>query len=215
MTDLLFGVDLTLHRYESPGDSWLRRGWCDSHTRRLFYRADTCAAWGSPAVDDAVIGNPPFVRYHDHRGMERKRSAAAALAQGVRLSGLASSWAALLVHSCSFLNPEGRVAMVLPAELMTVGYAEPIRRWLRSRFADVHLVLFEELQFTDAEEQVVLLVARGSGGCDAFSLHQVEMRASCSNFTPSMELRLRQEQRAMDRPSALDRATVAIPANYL
>ncbi|MGK2939016.1 MAG: N-6 DNA methylase [Solirubrobacteraceae bacterium] len=122
---------------------------------------------------DAVVGNPPFVRYHEHRGDTRKRSAAAALAQGVRLSGLASSWAALLVHACSFLKPDGRVAMVLPAELMTVGYAEPIRRWLRTRFAAVHLVLFEELQFNDAEEQVVLLVARGSGGCDAFALHQV------------------------------------------
>jgi len=63
--------------------------------------------------------------------------------------------------------------MVLPAELMTVGYAEPLRRWLRTRFAAVHLVLFEQLQFHDAEEQVVLLVARGSGGCDAFALHQV------------------------------------------
>lgn len=122
---------------------------------------------------DAVIGNPPFVRYHEHRGLTRRLSAAAALAQGVRLSGLASSWASLLVHACAFLKPDGRVAMVLPAELLTVGYAEPIRRWLRSRFAAVHLVLFEELQFQDAEEQVVLLVARGSGGCDAFALHQV------------------------------------------
>jgi L-serine dehydratase len=48
---------------------------------------------------DAVVGNPPFIRYQDHRGDARKRSAAAALAQGVRLSGLASSWAALLVHA--------------------------------------------------------------------------------------------------------------------
>jgi hypothetical protein len=122
---------------------------------------------------DAVIGNPPFVRYQQHKGDVRKRSAAAALAQGVRLSGLASSWAALLVHACGFLKPDGRVAMVLPAELLTVGYAEPLRRWLKRRFAAVHLVLFEELQFQDAEEQVVVLVARGSGGCDAFTLHQV------------------------------------------
>ena len=63
--------------------------------------------------------------------------------------------------------------MVLPAELLTVGYAEPIRRWLGQRFAAVHLVLFEELQFADAEEQVVVLAARGSGGCSALALHQV------------------------------------------
>jgi len=63
--------------------------------------------------------------------------------------------------------------MVLPAELLTVGYAEPVRQWLRRRFRAVHLVLFRELQFEDAEEQVVLLVARGTGGCDAFALHEV------------------------------------------
>lgn len=122
---------------------------------------------------DAVVGNPPFVRYHEHRGEARRLATVAALEQGVRLSGLSSSWAALLVHACAFLKPEGRVAMVLPAELLTVGYAEPIRRWLRERFAAVHLVFFESLQFHDAEEQVVLLIARGSGGCDAFALHQL------------------------------------------
>ncbi len=122
---------------------------------------------------DAVVGNPPFVRYQEHRGDVRRKAAAAALAQGVRLSGLASSWAALLVHSSSFLKPDGRIAMVVPAELLSVGYAEPIRQWLRRRFKSVHLVLFEKLQFADAEEQVVLLVARGTGGCNAFTLHEV------------------------------------------
>ena len=122
---------------------------------------------------DAVIGNPPFVRYQEHTGDERKRSIKAALAQGVRLSGLASSWAALVVHACAFLKPEGRLAMVLPAELLTVGYAEPIRRWLRRRFKAVHLVMFEQLQFDDALEKVVLLIARDSGGCNAFSLMPV------------------------------------------
>ena len=54
------------------------------------------------------------------------------------------------------------------------GYAEPIRRWLRQRFAAVHLVMFERLQFADASERVVLVIARGSGGCNAFSLLPVE-----------------------------------------
>ena len=123
---------------------------------------------------DAVIGNPPFVRYQEHRGDVRKRSVAAALAQGVRLSGLASSWAATLVHASAFLKPTGRLAMVLPAELLTVGYAEPIRRWLRRRFAVVNLVMFERLQFHDADENVVLLVAHGTGPCDSFCLFHVD-----------------------------------------
>lgn len=119
---------------------------------------------------DAVIGNPPYIRYQEHTGDVRKRARQAALEQGVRLSGLASSWAALMVHSSGFLKPDGRLAMVLPAELLTVGYAEPIRRWLRTRFGAVHLVMFDQLQFEDAMEKVVLLIARGTGGCNAFSL---------------------------------------------
>jgi adenine-specific DNA-methyltransferase len=122
---------------------------------------------------DAVIGNPPFVRYQLHAGKARSKSALAALRQGVRLSGLASSWAALVVHACAFLRPEGRLAMVMPAELLTVHYAEPVRRWLRRRFAKVNLVMFERLQFADALEKVVLVVAQGTGGCDAFSLYHV------------------------------------------
>lgn len=172
--DLLHGVDL----HEASRDHSRALLNAEGYDAQLvsgdFFAQPTPAQLGGrlPWMD-AVVGNPPFVRYHEHRGDARKLSAAAALAQGVRLSGLASSWAALLVHACSFLKPNGRVAMVLPAELMTVGYAEPLRRWLRTRFAAVHLVLFEQLQFHDAEEQVVLLVARGSGGCDAFALHQV------------------------------------------
>src|SRR5207249_10417918 len=121
-----------------------------------------------PAVD-AVIGNPPFVRYQQHVGEVRKASARAALHQGVRLSGLASSWAALAVHAGAFLKPDGRLAMVLPAELLTVAYAEPVRRWLRQRFGAVRIVLFERLQFHDALENVVLLMAEGTGGCDQFT----------------------------------------------
>ena len=72
--------------------------------------------------------------------------------------------------------------MVLPAELLTVGYAEPIRKWLRQRFAAVHLVMFERLQFEDAAERVVLVIARGSGGCNAFSLLPVEDAADLGSL---------------------------------
>jgi adenine-specific DNA-methyltransferase len=140
-----------------------------------FFKLITPAQLGG-AFDwqDAVVGNPPFVRYQEFGATERKRAAAAALAQGVRLNGLASSWAPLLVHAAGFLKPDGRLAMVVPAELLTVSYAEPVRRWLRGRFQNVSLVLFKELQFEHAEEQVVLLVAQGSGGCDAFTLHELD-----------------------------------------
>jgi len=137
---------------------------------------------------DAVVGNPPFVRYQNHRGEARKASLTAALRQGVRLSGLASSWASLLIHASSFLTPDGRLAMVLPAELLTVGYAEPVRKWLRRRFSSVKLIIFEKLQFEDALANVVLLLAQGTGGCDAFSLYFVDDAEDLEKIQPFDEM---------------------------
>ncbi len=175
ITAQLTGVDLHAPSLDASGALLREAGAGANLVRSDFFELATPAHLGDRVGwQDAIIGNPPFVRYQEHRGPVRKRSAAAALEQGVRLSGLASSWAATLVHASAFLRPSGRLAMVLPAELLTVGYAEPIRRWLRKRFAAVNLVMFERLQFHGADEKVVLLVAHGEGPCDSFCLFNVD-----------------------------------------
>lgn len=121
---------------------------------------------------DAVVGNPPYVRYQQFSGEARAKGLQAALAQGVRLTGLASSWAAFTIHAAQFLKPEGRLGLVLPAELLTVNYAAQVRRFLLKRFAKVRLVLFEELVFPGVLEEVVLLLAEGSGGAPSFEVYQ-------------------------------------------
>src|SRR5579871_5568024 len=50
---------------------------------------------------DAVVGNPPFIRFHRFAGSDRERALGRALESGVRLSKLASSWAPFLVHAMS------------------------------------------------------------------------------------------------------------------
>lgn len=81
-------------------------------------------------VYDAVIGNPPYIRYQDFSGTSRAKAAESALRAGVRLSRLASSWAAFVIHSALFLKPGGRLGLVLPAELMSANYAAPVRQFL-------------------------------------------------------------------------------------
>jgi adenine-specific DNA-methyltransferase len=122
---------------------------------------------------DAVIGNPPYVRYQDFTGAARVSGQARALAQGVRLSGLASSWAPFVVHAASFLAPGGRLGLVLPAELLSVNYAAAIRQFLLDRFGTVRLVMFEERVFPGVLEEVVLLLAEGVGPTDHFTVHQL------------------------------------------
>lgn len=124
---------------------------------------------------DAVIGNPPYVRYQDFSGEERARSQRAALAAGVPLTGLASSWAAFTVHAARFLRDGGRLGLVLPAELLHVNYASEVRRFLVERFATVKLVLFTERVFPGVQEEVVLLLAEGYNGTPGgfCELHEV------------------------------------------
>lgn len=171
----VFGVDVHPESLSASSDLLSDEGLDAQLHPADFFTIPSPVAQGStiPLVD-AVVGNPPFVRYQEHSGDTRRHAVQAALAQGVRLNGLASSWAAVLVHSSAFLKPDGRLAMVLPAELLTVHYAEPIRRWLRERFGSVTLVIFERLQFDGALEKVVLLLAHGRGGCESFSLAYVE-----------------------------------------
>jgi len=127
---------------------------------------------------DAIIGNPPYIRYHDFAGQDRLRARAAALRAGVRLTGLASSWAAFTVHAALHLKSGGRLGLVLPAELMTVNYAADVRQFLMDHFAAVRLVLFTERVFAGILEEVVLLLAdgydptgeHGTDHCDMFQV---------------------------------------------
>ncbi|HUZ88303.1 MAG TPA: N-6 DNA methylase [Candidatus Acidoferrales bacterium] len=183
--DQVFGVDLHGESLEETARLLEEEGLDANVVASDFFElAPPSELFSSFGPFDAVIGNPPFVRYQQHIGQARRLSAQAALRQGVRLSGLASSWAALPVHAGAFLVPEGRMAMVLPAELLTVGYAEPVRQWMRRRFASVKLVFFERRQFADALENVVLVLAQGSGGCDAFSLYYVHDGEDLNRIQP-------------------------------
>ena len=127
-----------------------------------------------PPQCDAILGNPPYIRYQSFSGEFRLKSQQAALAQGVRLPGLASSWAAFVVHSARFLKKDGRLGLVLPAELLTANYAGPVRRFPMKRFASVRLVVFEERVFPDVLEEVVLLLAEGTGPTDHCDLYQAK-----------------------------------------
>ena len=112
---------------------------------------------------DAVIGNPPYVRYQAFSGESRSAAQRAALRAGVKLTNLASSWAAFTLHAALCVRDGGRLGLVLPAEILTVNYAAPVREFLMRSFRRVRLVLFSERVFPGVMEDVVLLLAEGRG----------------------------------------------------
>jgi adenine-specific DNA-methyltransferase len=153
----------------------------DIHVRDFFLHDE----FGSY---DAAVGNPPYVRYQDWSGEVRAKSREAALRAGVTLSALASSWAAFTVHSALHLRNGGRLGLVLPAELLTVNYAGPVRRFLMNHFSTVTLVLFEQRVFPGVDVEAVLLLADGydsdgKGGTDRMHLHQVRDAAGLQELS--------------------------------
>lgn len=112
------------------------------------------------------------MRYQAFHGEPRAKAQAAALKAGVRLSGLASSWAAFTVRCAQLVRPGGRLGFVLPGELLSTNYAGPVRRYLAERFASVRLIMFDERVFPGVLAEVVLLLAEGAGPTDCIKVSQ-------------------------------------------
>ncbi len=118
---------------------------------------------GDLPMADAVVGNPPFIRYQRFTGEARRTALRRAEEAGVRISRLASSWAPFLVHSIRFVKAGGRLAMVAPIELAHAGYARPVVDYLRRSFRSVEILTFSRKLFPRLSEDTVLVLASGRG----------------------------------------------------
>lgn len=118
---------------------------------------------GSVPLVDAIVGNPPYIRYHSFKGEARSKGLATAKAAGIKLTGLTSSWAPFMVHATRFLTSKGRLGMVVPAELLSVDYAAPIRQMLFEHFKDIIIISFEKRVFLEVLEDTAILLADKNG----------------------------------------------------
>lgn len=131
---------------------------------RIVKTSDFFAWWQEQkcASFDAVVGNPPFIRYQTFP--EPYRSLAMEIMKGLGLkpNKLTNIWVPFVVAAVAMLRPGGRLALVLPAELLQVTYAAQLRSFLTDRFARIDIVACNELFFEKAEQEVVLLLADGA-----------------------------------------------------
>lgn len=111
---------------------------------------------------DAVIGNPPFIRYQTFPEPNRSRAMALMAEQGLTPNRLTNIWVPFVVAAVAALRPGGRLGLVLPAELLQVTYAAQLRSFLTDRFSRIDIVACNELFFEKAEQEVVLLLADGA-----------------------------------------------------
>ena len=143
---------------------------------------------GSLQGVDLVIGNPPYIRYQEFSGGARQEALDRATKAGVQLNRLASSWAHFVAHTIPFLRPGGRLALILPAELIHTSYAAPLREHLRRSFAEVSVVSFRQAVFPEVQEEVVLLLASGKDQAPRhLRLTEVESSAELADLSVALE----------------------------
>ncbi|HEX3517951.1 MAG TPA: N-6 DNA methylase [Solirubrobacteraceae bacterium] len=116
---------------------------------------------------DAILGNPPYIRHHLLSEEMASRGRLGGQRLGIDLNGRSDAWAYFCAHLVRFLNPGGRLALVLPGSVLHADYARPLLDALAAEEGEVQLIRISERLFPGVQERTVLLLidrAKPSGG---------------------------------------------------
>lgn len=124
---------------------------------------------------DLVIGNPPFIRYQYYD--ESLQSLAADIFKKAKLkySKLTNAWVTFIIGSSLLLKEKGKIAFVVPADILQVSYAKQLRLFLINTFNQVNIISFEQLVFDDIQQEVVLLLCEKNGS-NRHNIDHVDVR---------------------------------------
>jgi adenine-specific DNA methylase len=112
---------------------------------------------------DAVIGNPPYISYHNMSPEQRRSVSEVLQGKDYELDSKSSLWAYFLMHSLSFLKPGGRVAWILPGSLLHAEYAGAVKEIISASFERSLIIQLGQRLFSTegTEESTVVLLAEG------------------------------------------------------
>jgi adenine-specific DNA-methyltransferase len=111
---------------------------------------------------DVVVGNPPFIRYQNWKAESQKLAFDIMQSAGLKPNRLTNAWVPFVLASSLLLSPNGKLAMVVPAELLQVKYAAQLRMFLSNFFEAITVLTFRKLVFPAIQEEIVLLLAERS-----------------------------------------------------
>lgn len=128
----------------------------------------------SGAPFHAIVGNPPYVRHHWLKDERRAVARRIAEESGQRLPETASLWAYFVLHALAFLEPGGRLAMLVPEAILQADYAASVRAALQQHFEKVRLIHLRQRLFHGTDEPVVVLAAERFGSPGALAVLSVD-----------------------------------------
>ncbi len=122
----------------------------------------------------AIVGNPPYVRHHWVKNQNRIAARRIAAECSVTLPETASLWAYFVLRATAFLEPGGRLALLVPEAILQADYAAAVRAALKTSFRRVRLIHLRERLFNDTKEPVVVVAGEGFGVAGSIEVHSVD-----------------------------------------
>ena len=136
-----------------------------SHFSKLTIHQADFLEWGLIQIInknqyfDAVLGNPPFIRYQYLPKAFQDFSESIFEALQVKFTKHTNAWVPFVLASIALLRPGGRLAMVIPSEIVHVTHAQGLRTFMGKHCKKVVLIDPQEIWFDGTLQGTVLLLA--------------------------------------------------------
>ena len=132
---------------------------------------DDFLGWALDAIKgrvrfDAILGNPPFIRYQYLAPLFQGRAERIFNVLNCKFTKHTNAWVPFVMASFALLRPGGRLAMVVPAEIIHVMHARSLRTYLGQTARRVIIVDPKEIWFSGTLQGAVLLLAEKRRGED-------------------------------------------------
>jgi adenine-specific DNA methylase len=108
---------------------------------------------------DAVVGNPPFIRYQYLDPGQQALAEHIFAKYRLHFTKHTNAWVPFVVASLALLRPGGRLAMVVPGELLHVLHAKSLRDFLLAECSRVLVIDPEHIWFSETLQGTALLLA--------------------------------------------------------
>lgn len=108
---------------------------------------------------DAVVGNPPFIRYQYLPQESQQKAEAIFKILGLPFTKHTNAWVPFVLASISLLKPGGRLGMIIPSEIIHVAHAQSLRTYLGTACSRLLIIDPEEIWFDGTLQGAVILFA--------------------------------------------------------
>jgi len=109
---------------------------------------------------DAVIGNPPFIRYQYLPSFMQDNAEKIFDQLNLKFTKHTNAWITFVITSIDLLKPEGRIGMVIPSEIFNVIHAQSLREYLGKTCSEISIIDPEDIWFESTLQGAVILLAQ-------------------------------------------------------